>query len=37
MKRIFVEWVHQTPELRVAVDRKPSVLTISDVEPFTSP
>ena len=28
-KRVFVivEWVHQTPELRAAVDRKPSVLT----------
>ena len=32
-KRVFVEWVHQTPELRVAVDRKPSVLAISDPFP----
>ena len=28
-KRVFVDWVHQTPELRVAVDRKPSILTAS--------
>ena len=29
-KRVFVEWVHQTLEVRVAVDRKRSVLIISD-------
>ena len=28
-----MEWVHQTPELRVAVDRKPSVLAIRDPFP----
>ena len=32
-KRVFVTWVHQTPELRVAVDRKPSLLTTSDPFP----
>ena len=32
-KKVFVEWVHQTPELRVAVDRKPSILTITDPFP----
>ena len=25
-----MEWVHQTPELRVAVDWKPSILTATD-------
>ena len=35
-KRVFVDWVHQTPELRVAVDRKPSVLTISAPFPADS-